>query len=122
MAPIDIPPSRLDAAIRLLSAQSGASIGFRDARLSAQRVPAVRGRFTAGQALERLLLGTRLQARRVAPNTYLIEPAPKRAAQPRPLAPRARRNLHPPSSPPTRSWSQAPSATFRSASIPGASR
>ncbi|WP_448664709.1 TonB-dependent receptor domain-containing protein [Sphingomonas sp. CJ20] len=87
MAPIDLPASRLDAAIRLLSAQSGASIGFRDARLSAQRVPAVRGRFTAGQALERLLLGTRLQARRVAPNTYLIEPAPTRAAPPRPLAP-----------------------------------
>ena len=79
---VNVPADRLDRSIRLLSRQSGTSIGFRDSRLAAQRVNAVRGRFTAAQALERILGGTRLAARRVAANTYLIEyvaPSPVRS-------------------------------------------
>lgn len=91
-ADIDIPAARLDQSIRLLSRQSGTSIGFRDSRLATQRVKAVRGKFTAAQALERILLGTRLAARRVATNTFLIEyvplpPPPVRVARGAPRQP-----------------------------------
>lgn len=87
-ADVNVPAARLDQSIRLLSVQSGTSIGFHDSRLASQRVKAVRGRFTAAQALERILMGTRLAARRVATNTYLIEyvaPPPVRSvARPAP--------------------------------------
>jgi outer membrane receptor protein involved in Fe transport len=93
-AQVDIPASRLDEAIRLLSRQSGVSIGFRDARLATLRVRAVHGRFTVAQALEQMLGGGGLKARRVAANTYLIEPLPpspprivSRPASPRPTLP-----------------------------------
>jgi len=93
-AQIDIPASRLDEAIRLLSRQSGTSIGFRDARLAKLRVRAVHGRLTVAQALEHLLGGVPLKARRVAASTYLIEAAPppvprivSRPAPPRRAAP-----------------------------------
>jgi len=75
-AAIDVPAARLDRAIKQLSRQSGASIGFRDSRLASLEVKPVRGTFNAAQALERMLLGTRLAARRVAPGTYLIEHVP----------------------------------------------
>jgi len=76
---VDVRATRLDEAVRALGNQSGISIGFRDPRFAALRVRAVRGRLTAGQALDRLLRGTVLQARRVAPATYLIEARPARA-------------------------------------------
>lgn len=85
-ATIDVPASRLDAAIRALSQQSGASIGFRDTRFAGLRVRAVRGRYTAAQALERMLQGSGVEARRVAPATYLIESRPQPAPKPRPVA------------------------------------
>ena len=91
-ADVDVPAARLDRSIRLLSRQIGASIGFRDSRLATQQVKAVRGKFTAAQALERMFLGTRLVARRVATSTYLIEyvPVPERSvARPAPRQPAA---------------------------------
>lgn len=83
-AEIDIGASRLETAIKLLSRQTGASIGFREPRLAHAHVRAVRGRFTAAQALERMLFGMDIRARRVAPATYLVErfaapPAARRA-------------------------------------------
>lgn len=98
-AEVDINASRLDAAIKLLSRQTGASIGFREPKLAHARVRAVRGRFTASQALERMLVGMTLRARRVAPATYLVErfaappvarrarPAPKPVVQAEPSTP-----------------------------------
>ncbi|MCX8474513.1 MAG: TonB-dependent receptor [Sphingomonas sp.] len=87
-AEVDIGASRLDAAIKLLSRQTGASIGFREPKLAHVRVRAVRGRFTASQALERMLVGMELRARRVAPATYLVErfAAPPVARRTRPAA------------------------------------
>lgn len=88
-AEIRLPEMRLDAAVRLLSQQSGASIGFRDPGIAAIRVKPVRGRLTAGAALERALRGTGARARQVAAATYLIERAPVVARPaPRPLPPR----------------------------------
>lgn len=89
LAEVDVSESRLDSAIRLLSRQTGSSIGFREARIAGTAVRPVRGRFLASQALERMLSGTDLRARRVAPATYLIERAPARRAAkpPRPRVP-----------------------------------
>lgn len=86
---VDISESRLDAAIRLLSRQTGSSIGFRETRIAGTMVRQVRGRFLASQALERMLSGTDLRARRVAPATFLVERAPPRRAAkpPRPRVP-----------------------------------
>ncbi|RSY63022.1 hypothetical protein DAH69_03310 [Sphingomonas koreensis] len=75
-ADIRLPEMRLDAAVRMLSRQSGASIGFRDPSLASVRVRAVRGKLTASAALERALRGTGARARQVAAATYLIERAP----------------------------------------------
>ncbi|HWW66297.1 MAG TPA: TonB-dependent receptor [Sphingomonadaceae bacterium] len=84
-AAIDVPAGKLGAAIQLLSRQSGASIGFRDPRLAGLGVRAVRGRITADEALDRMLLGSGAAARQVAPATYLIERArpekPKQATR-----------------------------------------
>ena len=89
-ADIAIGASRLDIAIKLLSRQTGASIGFREPGLANAQVRAVRGRFTAGQALERMLQGNAIRARRVAPATYLVERVtrPPVAVRPRPPRPR----------------------------------
>jgi len=90
MADISLPEMRLDAAVRLLSKQSGASIGFRDPALAGVRVKAVRGKLTAAAALDRALRGTGARARQVASATYLIERAPAVARPaPRPTPPRA---------------------------------
>ncbi|WP_206434367.1 STN domain-containing protein, partial [Sphingomonas koreensis] len=79
-ADIRLPEMRLDAAVRMLSRQSGASIGFRDPSLASVRVRAVRGKLTASAALERALRGTGARARQVATPPYPIEtpPAPAR--------------------------------------------
>ena len=84
-AEVAVPALRLEDAIRELSRQTGASIGFRDPGFAELRVRPVRGRFTAGQALERMLADSGVRARRVAPAAYLIERLPKRA--PRRVAP-----------------------------------
>ena len=89
-ADVAIGASRLDDAIKLLSRQTGTSIGFREAWLAEIKVRPVRGRFTAGQALERMLAGTKTQARRVAPATYLVHRVTRLAApRPRPAPPPA---------------------------------
>lgn len=89
-ADIAINASRLDLAIKQLSRQTGASIGFREPGLANAQVRAVRGRFTAGQALERMLLGSAIRARRVASASYLVErvTAPSVSRRPRPATPR----------------------------------
>ncbi|MFC4254977.1 TonB-dependent receptor domain-containing protein [Croceibacterium xixiisoli] len=89
---VDLSAGQLDAAIRMLASQTGASIGFRDPALTELRVRPLKGRMMAGEALELLLRGTGAQARRVARGTYLIERAasPSRrtgAPRPRPAPP-----------------------------------
>ncbi len=83
---VDLSESRLDAAIRSLASQTGASIGFRDPALAQTRVRPLKGQLRVGEALELLLRGTGAQARRVAPGTFLIEraPPPPRRPAPRP--------------------------------------
>jgi outer membrane receptor protein involved in Fe transport len=81
-AAFDVPASRLDQAIRALSRQSGASIGFHDPALAALRVHRVRGRMPLSEALDRLLEDVGARARCVAPAAYLIERAPRPARRP----------------------------------------
>lgn len=90
---IDVPASRLDAAIRALGRQTGTSIGFRDRQVAGIRVHATRGELTAGEALVLMLRGTGARARRVAAESFLIEtdpaPEPARPPSPPPAAPLA---------------------------------
>lgn len=53
-AVVDLPAGRLGDAVLALGRQSGTSIVVGDPRLWARRVPAVRGRMTAREALDRL--------------------------------------------------------------------
>lgn len=85
-ARVQVSSGPLQAAIGDLARQSGASIGFRDRGLAAVRVRAVNGTMSVEKALAVMLRGTRLRARKVAPASYLIEPAP-RAAQTSPRRP-----------------------------------
>lgn len=73
---IDVPGTRLDHAVRALGRQSGASIGFRDPKVARLRVRAIRGRYTAGEALYLMLKDSGARARRVAADTFLIEVDP----------------------------------------------
>ncbi|WP_375286747.1 TonB-dependent receptor [Sphingomonas sp.] len=75
-AAIEVPAAGAGDAVRLLARQARISIGFRDPRIARLRLRALRGRYTPAQALERLLAGTGTVARRVAPASYVIEPAP----------------------------------------------
>ena len=82
-ARVDVPSGSLQAAIRVLASQSGASIGFRDPVLGTTHVRAVRGAKNAEHALAAMLRGTNLRARQVAPNTFLIEALPRAVSRPR---------------------------------------
>ena len=96
-ARVDVRAAPLADAVRALSRQTGASIGFRQAKLRGVQVRGVQGRMTAHEALAHMLAGSGLKARRVAAETYLVEamprPAPVRVhrapppAQPEPAEP-----------------------------------
>lgn len=61
----NVPAVTLREAVTAVSVQGGASIGFRDPALAHLRIRALHGRMTVDQALERMLEGTPLRARRV---------------------------------------------------------
>ena len=54
-----IPAQPLDRALRLFSEQSRHQVLFDEAAVSGQQAPAVNGRYTPREALDRLLSGTR---------------------------------------------------------------
>ena len=72
---IDIPAATLPEAIAELSRETGVSIGT-EGRLPRLRTPAVHGRMSVGEALERLLAGTGYAARRAGPTAWQIAPSP----------------------------------------------
>jgi len=90
---LSLPGGRLGDAIVALGRQAGVSIGLTDPALAASRVPAVRGRMTAEQALTRLLAASEARFIRVAPGSYRIVRRPPQRPQPqvriarRPAAP-----------------------------------
>lgn len=72
-AEVNIAGGSVGEAAQKLSLQARVSIGFSDQSLAKQIVRPVRGRFTPAEALARMLAGTSIRARRVAPATYVIE-------------------------------------------------
>lgn len=71
---IDVPAGQLDQAVRRLGQQTRSSIGFRDRKLASLRVRGVRGEMTAGEAIVLMLSGSGARARRVAAESFIIEP------------------------------------------------
>lgn len=72
---LDLPPASLEQALNTLARQSGTQIVFASAATDGKRSPRLRGDFTVGEALDRLLAGTGLTARRQADGIFTIGPA-----------------------------------------------
>lgn len=86
---LDLPGSRLDQALNALARQSSVQIIFASDIAAGRRVPALKGRFTPQQALNRLLDHSGLASRAENERTFVIvAAAPSAAVQPVP-APRA---------------------------------
>jgi secretin/TonB-like protein len=81
-APIDyeITAQELDAAIRAYIRASGAQVFFETSLTAGRRSTEIKGRFTAGEALEMLLTGTGLTASRTDVDAFIIAPIPERDA------------------------------------------
>lgn len=76
-----IPPLPLARALAELARQGGIAIGA-DGHLPDLACPPVNGRMEPGRALARLLAGSGLAARQVAPGVWRIEPARARKGRP----------------------------------------
>jgi outer membrane receptor protein involved in Fe transport len=82
-SPIDVNAGPLPAALHELAREAGVELIFDSATVRGRRAPAVRGTMTVKAALDRLLQGSSLRARRVRTGAFLIERAPPpRKAQP----------------------------------------
>ncbi|WP_336964056.1 TonB-dependent receptor [Sphingobium aquiterrae] len=87
---VDVPAGRLGDAIVLLARQTGSNIGTTDPAVAALPIRAIRGRMSAGDALDRLLSGSGARAERIDARTWRIvaRRAPVQRPSPAP-APRA---------------------------------
>lgn len=72
----DLPEQPLADALRAIARQTGANVLFESSDLDGIRVAQLKGQLTASEAIERLLAGTRLRARRTTPSTVIVQPAP----------------------------------------------
>lgn len=83
---VDVNAGSLSTALHELAREAGVELIFDAATVRGRRAPAVRGTMTAKAALDRLLLGSGLRARRVRSGAFLIEkgPAPRTPPPPRP--------------------------------------
>jgi outer membrane receptor protein involved in Fe transport len=103
---LNLPGGRLGPALVALGQQAGISIGVSDPTLSGVRVAPLRGTFTVGEALRRLLRGTGARAAFLDSSTVRIArlappvrpPAPRPA--PRPAEPAQSGSPQPPPLPP----------------------
>lgn len=80
----DIPAQTLMTALRAYSEQTGVSVLFDDSLVRNRRSPGVTGRYSAPDALQRLLDGTGLAAHYASPMAFTLMPdeAPAVADQP----------------------------------------
>lgn len=87
---VDLPAGTLANAVAALSAQAGVSVAVPDRSLWQRRVPAVRGRMSAKEALGRLLKGSGARAIPAGSRGWRIEVRPSTTAairaQPQPAA------------------------------------
>jgi Fe(3+) dicitrate transport protein len=80
---VDIAAQPLESALHELGSQTDVQIIFDRTAVEALQAPALKGRFTAEAALDRMLSGTGLRARVSAPDTFSIEPIDAAAIEPR---------------------------------------
>jgi len=81
--PFSLPASAAEASLRQFAAQSGSEVLFATRTVSTVRTNAVRGQFSAAEALERLLAGTGLVAAHDnRSNTWTVTSENGRRAQP----------------------------------------
>lgn len=73
---VDIAPAPLDRALGQLARQTGVQILFSSALAQRHEAAALRGEFTAQEALQRLLAGSGLVVRARDAATFTVEPAP----------------------------------------------
>lgn len=71
--PIDLPAAPLERSLNTLARQAGVQILFAAPLATGRSAPALKGDYTAQQALERLLAGTGLVLRRADERTFRIE-------------------------------------------------
>ncbi len=69
---LDLPAQPLDQALNALAARTGLQVIFPTALAEGRRAPALRGNYSAPQALDRLLRGSGLEARMTGPNRYTV--------------------------------------------------
>ncbi|KKC26569.1 TonB-dependent receptor [Sphingomonas sp. SRS2] len=74
-AALNLPAGKLSDAVAALAAQSGASVSVADGTIWSMRVGAIRGRMSAGDALRRLLRGSRGRLVSLGGNSFRIVPA-----------------------------------------------
>ncbi|ATE66476.1 TonB-dependent receptor domain-containing protein [Rhizorhabdus dicambivorans] len=87
---LDLPRGRLSDAVSALAAQTGASVSVTDASIWSMRVAALKGPMDAGEALRRLVRGSRAGVVPLGGNSFRIYPLPARTVQrasPLPAAP-----------------------------------
>jgi iron complex outermembrane receptor protein len=68
----DLPIETLDKALRDLALQAHCNIGYEPSVVAGLQAPAIKGDFTAAEALTRLLVGTRLVGMRVDEDTIRV--------------------------------------------------
>lgn len=78
---IDVEPGELSERLPDLARQAGVSVSVSSRSLWRTQVHGVRGNLPPGEALARMLQGTRGRAVQVSPTSWRIEPAPKRTAR-----------------------------------------
>jgi len=69
---LDLPAGRLSDAVAALAAQTGTSVSVADGSIWSMRVAALRGRMDAGEALRRLLRGSRARLEPLGGNAFRI--------------------------------------------------
>lgn len=77
---IDLPAAPLDRSLGTLARQAGVQVFFSSDLAQGRTAPALRGEFTAREALDRLLAGSGLALRAQDATTFTVEPAPAAAA------------------------------------------
>lgn len=78
----DIPAQALDGSLRAFAQQAQAQVLFDEATVAGLQAPALKGSYTAGEALSRLLAGTGITASvsRGNQGVYTLKPRPARAS------------------------------------------
>lgn len=83
---VDVPAGSLDSALTTLAGQTGQQVLYTAELVAGRKAPALRGDFTAEEALRRVLAGSGIVAKRTGPNVLVLQAAPSDPA-PVPAAP-----------------------------------